>query len=1010
MEEGVRTGYEIAQQRILAVITQQHSLAVVGRKPQSLDLEGLDLVTLPPELDQLTTLTTLNLNHNQLSALPTTFANLVELQTLHLRGNQFPGLPAQLSRLPNLRTLDASDNNITGVPTSFPQLTDLETLSLYGNQLTGLPPQLTRLAHLRTLDLGKNNLSNVPDDIAQLTSLERLDLSSNQLTDLPSTLYQLVGLRTLVLSDNQLRRISADLAQLINLESLDLSGNQLSTLPASIGRLTKLSVLWVSRNRLEELPRELAELPVTLDLRITHNPLREPLLELDLRGVSQLFTYLRSLDSAQPLYEAKILLVGEGNVGKTSLVAALQDRPFVENRPTTHGIEIDQLHLKHPQLNVQISLNTWDFGGQEVYRITHQFFFSRRALYVLVWRPREGQEENAIEGWIKRIRLRIGEHARILIVATFGDEHSIELDYPGLKRKFGDLLIGHYTIDNRSGNGIEELRQAIAVYAARLPQMGSLLSVPWLTARNEILARPEPQIGYNLFQSICERHGLSAEETETLASLLHDLGHIIHYSDDEGLRDVVVLQPEWLTKAIGFILEDRPTRSARGILHHDRLKEIWPTEGSGPTYPARYHPYFVRLMEKFDVSYRLPDEQASLVAQLVPFERPELRWDRRPMMSGLHSLILVCRLAEAAPGMIAWLTVRNHRFSIGQHWRHGVFLVNWAYASEGLLELLDDRRLKLTVRAPAPEYFFGILRDSIEDLISRRWQGLAYDLLVPCPAIRQDKLPCQGLFLVQSLLTCRERFKPTMDCPVCTEPQDVAALLTAFPQGTLPLRHELDQVQSAQDAPVEPTQVQGRAANTANYVRRVLKALSTEVDDCPRLFTLIPMTTTRWGMTRVWHHHYQVNLWCEHTGYEHTWPRARYEIQRPRTWLRELKPYALLINRTLDLAASSARKEVSALFSEQQVEISKKDIAEMRALFEAVPDTGIALGLRPLPNTELTRGEAWGFRDLRWALLNDNTTQSFGGLRRVLTASGDLLWVCPRHYPEYDPGLPVLPS
>jgi internalin A len=770
----------------------------------------------------------------------------------------------------------------------------------------------------------------VPDDIAQLASLEHLDLSSNRLTDLPTAVYELVNLRTLALSNNQLRHISAGVAQLINLESLDLTGNQLRTLPAGIGRLTKLSTLWLSRNRLEELPRQLAELPDTLDLRITHNPLREPLLELDLRGVAQLFTYLRSLDSAQPQYEAKILLVGEGNVGKTSLVAALQDRPFVENRPTTHGIEIAQVHLNHPQLDLQITLNTWDFGGQEVYRITHQFFFSRRALYLLVWRPREGQEENAIEGWIKRIRLRVGQHARILVVATYGDEHSIELDYPGLKRKFGDLLLGHHTIDNKSGNGIKELRQAIAVHAAQLPQMGSLLSVPWLTARNEILARPEPQIGFDLFQSTCERHGLTLQETETLASLLHDLGHIIHYAEDEGLRDVVVLQPEWLTKAIGFVLEDRPTRSARGVLHHERLKEIWPTEGSGPAYPAKYHPYFLRLMEKFDVSYRLSDEEASLVAQLVPFERPELRWDRRPMMPGFRSLTLVCRLAEPAPGMIAWLTVRHHRFSIGQHWRHGVFLVHWAYASEGLLELLDDRQLTLTVRAPSPEYFFGILRDSIEELIQRRWQGLAYDLFIPCPAIHRDESPCQGLFLVQSLLTCRERSKLTMDCPVCTEPQDVAALLTAFPQPTLPLRNVLEEVSSTQEVPVDLNLAQGRAANAASRVRRVLKAISTEIDDCPRLFTMVPMTTTRWGRKRLWHNHYQLNLWCEHAGYEHTWPRARYEVQGSRTWLRGVAPYALLVSKTLDIAAPIARKEVSALVSEQDVAIAKKDIAEMR--------------------------------------------------------------------------------
>jgi hypothetical protein len=29
-----------------------------------------------------------------------------------------------------------------------------------------------------------------------------------------------------------------------------------------------------------------------------------------------------------------------------------------------------------------------------------------------------------------------------------------------------------------------------------------------------------------------------------LAELLHDLGHIIYYDDDDGLRHIVVLQPE----------------------------------------------------------------------------------------------------------------------------------------------------------------------------------------------------------------------------------------------------------------------------------------------------------------------------------------------------------------------------------------------------------------------------------------------------------------------------------
>jgi hypothetical protein len=77
-----------------------------------------------------------------------------------------------------------------------------------------------------------------------------------------------------------------------------------------------------------------------------------------------------------------------------------------------------------------MTLNTWDFGGQEVYRITHQFFFSRRALYLCVWKPREGQLENGVESWCRRIRLRVADQARLIVVATHsGERRAIRTSY-----------------------------------------------------------------------------------------------------------------------------------------------------------------------------------------------------------------------------------------------------------------------------------------------------------------------------------------------------------------------------------------------------------------------------------------------------------------------------------------------------------------------------------------------------------------------------------------------------
>ena len=194
-----------------------------------------------------------------------------------------------------------------------------------------------------------------------------------------------------------------------------------------------------------------------------------------------LWAYIRSLEqNAEPLYEAKLVLVGEGNVGKTTLKKALQGKTGEEapkkDERTTHGVEIDidGLRLPHPEKDgVEIQLNAWDFGGQDVYRVTHQFFFSRRSLYLLVWEPRNNVQQGRLDEWLDMIRLRVGDDARVLIVSTHckTGERIARIDKPVFKGQYGDMIVGFYEVDSlvpdpdgTTGEmtGIAELKRAIA--------------------------------------------------------------------------------------------------------------------------------------------------------------------------------------------------------------------------------------------------------------------------------------------------------------------------------------------------------------------------------------------------------------------------------------------------------------------------------------------------------------------------------------------------------------------
>ena len=890
--------------------------------------------------------------------------------------------------------------------------------NLSNRGLTVLPPEIGQLTSLHTLILGGNELKFLPPEIGQLTSLHTLRLGGNQLKFLPPEIGQLTTLRDLMLNSNQLATLPPEISRLINLQELTLSRNRLTKLPTEIGQLASLQVLRLDGNQLVTLPVEIADqLEHGLLLSTEHNPLAEPFPELLRQGAGAVAVYLRSLRDGIAQYEAKVLLVGEGNVGKTSLSAALRGKKFVEGRPFTHGIEIEPVVLSRPATGGDMVIRLWDFGGQEVYRITHQFFFTQRALYVVVWKPREGQEQNEVEGWLRRIRLRAGPDARVMIVATHcAAEQYPDLNYPHLEREFPGMLAGHFEVDNQTGRNIEGLRDAIAGEAARLPQMGQEISSRWAAVRKEIasLAVDQPQMSFQDYAVLCQRHQVEGAEVGTLAALMHDLGQIIYYGEDEGLQDFVVLNPEWLTKAISYVLRDEPTRDNGGVLDHARLREIWQDQSGRPDYPTRHHPYFLRLMEKFDISYRLEDEQRSLVAQMVPYQRPDLPWDSSaPLPGRLRRLALVCELSEPAPGLMAWLTVRHHQAATGRHWRTGVFLRHpiRAYASEALLELASPARLSVEVRAPSPDHYFHVLYDSIETLIESRWPGLTYQLLVPCPTIAVDGSRCSNFLLMDDLLAYREEGEARYLCSRCRTRHDLSSLLTGF---SLPAQQAAENELQQHLGRVENrlARMESQAAYTAAVIRQVHRAVSTEVTDCPTLFTLAKNRHSTNKLQQVYQHRYLLTLWCEHPDHWHPWDKAEYQVNQSKEWLVRIGPYARLIAKTLQLVVPLAGSIAVASTPMDQIERAAARLEMMKTIVDALP---VELGSEPAiaipgePSEQMTAAQGSALRALRVFIFEQDHSRRFGGLQRVQAPSGDLLWVCPSHYAEYDPGLPSLP-
>jgi internalin A len=286
---------------------------------------------------------------------------------------------------------------------------------------------------------------------------------------------------------------------------------------------------------------------------------------------------------------------------------------------------------------------------------------------------------------------------------------------------------------------------------------------------------------------------------------------------------------------------------------------------------------------------------------------------------------------------------------------------------------------------------------------------------VPCPGTAADGAPCPGQFRLDGLLRVRENGQTvSLPCMDCGELYEISLLLTGFTVPTEPLTTAIEQMHY-QIAGIA-TGVSGlreQAAELAATVRRIHRVVSAEVTDCPRFFTLGRKSPSLAERAEFYRDHYQLSLWCEHPGHEHPWDAATYDLDPPKEWLVRIAPYVRLVFRTLQLVVPVATAiDVAALPSAQQADAQAR-LAVMQAIVTDLPIGTPELGEREFADRDnggvkLTPAEGQALRAVRQIVFENDPLRAFGDMRRVQSPAGDLLWVCPVHYPEYDPGLPTL--
>eukprot|EP01087_Luapelamoeba_hula_P024976 TRINITY_DN9696_c0_g1_i1.p1 TRINITY_DN9696_c0_g1~~TRINITY_DN9696_c0_g1_i1.p1 ORF type:complete len:1325 (+),score=299.28 TRINITY_DN9696_c0_g1_i1:269-4243(+) len=757
-------------------------------------------------LERNTTITELNLSENEIGD-----DGIVPISRMLEKNKAIKSLDLTFNKLSDkgIKHISACLNNNVFITELYLEERQVDMNDVIGVQVTLEPisdAELTKIEKLLELNKkfellltgGSNNLElpgrnqsfvNV-NIIERFQRLELIDLRHNKLKTLPPQIAKLKYLKMLILSDNRISELPHQLSECYRLELLDLNRNMLTELPLSLTNLPNLKMLQIENNKFQDLPRfALGAMQSLQSLDIKGNPLNAlscfsaRFKNLMDKGGKDVLAFLRANnDGFEYIYRMKLMFVGNGNVGKTTLLKNFTgDKICTGEEPNvaTDGIDIRTWSVKHPgkghlsseatindeQLSSRfINFSCWDFAGQEVYYATHSFFLSDRAIYLVVFNLLLPEETNQIEYWLQSINSRI-EDAPIFMVGTHADDRRCTVEYVThyfntLKEKYRNRfrILNYFAISNiekdkeKSATNLPELKDKILREALKQSYMPDHMPLSYLALEEKLLGcktNKPPVLPWVQFARLALDCRIREDGIRTATQVLNDFGSLVWFSD-EALNDVVVVDPQWITATFATVVSLKSSFIRDGLLKLSDLPHVW----TAPDYPPELHDKLLLMLEKLEVISRFKHEGEDkiLIPCLLPDSPPrqdelEKQW---PTFTAGGQAGRIYNFEFLPLGFFSRLLVR---FLLSQYipviyWKTGIVLKREEESVK--LTLTKDSRnkafpvvMELWVRGENPGRHLTPLVDNIDTLVED-WLRVKFEVTVPClHCIREGAEPFQ---------------------------------------------------------------------------------------------------------------------------------------------------------------------------------------------------------------------------------------------------------------------------
>ncbi len=326
--------------------------------------------------------------------------------------------------------------------------------------------------------------------------------------------------------------------------------------------------------------------------------------------------------------QLKVVILGKGEVGKTTLLKKIlkpkqnlkekmKNKITSERDKRTDGIE---MHEWTTGLNNNNMIQLWDFGGQELFYTTHQFFLSENSIHLLLFNVTDSKMERELFFWLNSIQYRAPK-SKVIIIGSHIDkidsklmeeemnmlsikvkniydrvisslsqqsnsnsnvksdlnDNRIEIipcsywENPKLKEIHSNDKLWFYPISGKEGWNVKYLEEMIRKFS-----FNTVVRKEFIELKNEIVSIRNEKIGLGM-NPILLRRDLELiilrifndrnEEIDRNLKELHELGFIL----DFGMK-YIIIDPQWLSNVFKSVVSLKNTNQIKdGMISRNQI-------------------------------------------------------------------------------------------------------------------------------------------------------------------------------------------------------------------------------------------------------------------------------------------------------------------------------------------------------------------------------------------------------------------------------------------------------